>query len=46
DELVYKVGVSAEYRLTSGTEITANYDFSGREDYTDQYVSASFRFMF
>jgi outer membrane autotransporter protein len=46
DEFVYKAGISAKYSLVNGTEITANYNINGREGYTDQSVSANFRWMF
>ena len=46
EELVYNVGVGAKFSLTNGTEITARYDVDGRQDYTDQSITANFRFMF
>jgi len=46
DEFVYNAGLGAKYSLENGTEITASYDFSGRQDYTDQSISANARFMF
>jgi len=46
DEVVYNAGLGAKYSLTNGTEITAEYNITGRDDYTDQSVSANFRFLF
>ena len=46
DEWAYNAGIGAQYNLTNGTEITASYNIDAREDYTDQSVSANFRFLF
>jgi len=46
DEVVYNAGIGAKYSLENGTEITARYDIDGREDYTDQSISANFRVLF
>lgn len=46
DEVVYNAGLSAKYSLENGTEITASYNLDGRQDYTDQSISANFRVMF
>ena len=46
DEWVYNAGVGAKYSLENGTEITASYNIDARQDYTDQSISANFRFMF
>ncbi len=46
DEMVYNAGFAAMYSLDNGTEITTRYDFNGREDYTDQAVSANIRIIF
>ncbi|PHS26230.1 MAG: hypothetical protein COA83_04150 [Methylophaga sp.] len=46
DEFVYNAGLGAKYSLENGTEITASYNVTGRQDYTDQSLSANFRFMF
>ena len=46
DEWVYNAGVAAKYSLTNGTEISFSYNINARQDYTDQSVSANFRFMF
>jgi len=46
DEVTYNAGVGAKYSLENGTEITASYNVDARQDYTDQSLSANFRFMF
>jgi outer membrane autotransporter protein len=46
DEWVYNAGVGVKYSLENGTEITANYTVDARQNYTDQSLSANFRFMF
>jgi autotransporter family porin len=46
DELVYNAGVGTKYSLENGTEITASYNIDARQDYTDQSLSANFRFMY
>jgi len=42
DELVYRAGLGFRYSSDNGSEITANYNFYGREDYTDQALSIKY----
>lgn len=46
DEVVYSAGLGAEYSLTNGTDITLEYNVDGRDDYTDQSITAKLRFLF
>ena len=45
-KLVYNLGVGAKFSQSEMTEIIVGYELNGRSDYTDQTVSANFRFMF
>jgi uncharacterized protein with beta-barrel porin domain len=46
DEIVYDFGLGAKYGLANGTQVTARYDFNGREDYTDMSFSVKIMWMF
>ncbi len=46
DELVYRAGLGFRYSSDNGSEITANYNFYGREDYTDQALSIKYSMYF
>jgi len=46
DEVVYSAGLGAAYGLDNGGEVTVRYDFNGREDYTEQYLSVDLRVPF
>lgn len=46
DELTYTAGFGAKYALANGTELIAHYDFTGRQDFTDQSASITARWMF
>ena len=46
DEFVYHMGLGAQYQLDNGTQIAAHYDIEGREDYTDESVNVTMRWLF
>ncbi len=46
DELVYSAGFGFRFTGDNGSEITARYDFYGREDYTDQAIGIKLSFLF
>jgi len=46
DEIVYRVSVGGKYSDDNGTEITAKYNFEGRDDFTDQSIGLNIRWKF
>lgn len=46
DEFVYNAGLGVIYSLDNGSELSANYNINGRQDFTDQSISANIRFLF
>jgi hypothetical protein len=46
NDLVYRAGLQAAYNFKENTDITVSYDINGRQDYTDQAISAKVRILF
>lgn len=46
DAWVYEAGVGTKYTTDTGAEITAQYDFQGRDNFRDHRVSLNLRWMF
>ena len=45
-EVVYDLGLGLRYSMDNGTSVRLGYDYTGREDYTDQYASLKVNFKF